>query len=163
MKSIVDKLLPARTADPGSPSDGLLWLRNDTKEERVRLNGVTYIGGPNVIAIPFTISGTIYVATGALQIPVPFNCELASIVMRLATAPTGAAAIVDVNYDGTTIFGTQANRPTVAISGNTAAVGAASVTAFTGGNHYWSFDIDQVGSTIAGSYLSGLLLVKATA
>jgi hypothetical protein len=70
----------------------------------------------------------------------------------VGTAPTGAAILVDVNKNGTTIFTTQANRPSIAISGNTA-TGTPQVTALAAGD-YLTVDVDQVGSTVAGSDLT---------
>lgn len=69
------------------------------------------------------------------------------------TAPTGASILVDVNVNGTTIFTTQGNRPTIAISGNTSGkVTNMNVTSVAVGA-YLTIDIDQVGSTVAGSDL----------
>jgi hypothetical protein len=69
------------------------------------------------------------------------------------TAPTGAAIIVDVNKNGTTIFTTQSNRPQIAISGNTGTTTTFNVTTIADGD-YITIDIDQIGSTIAGSDLT---------
>lgn len=67
------------------------------------------------------------------------------------TAPTGATIIADVNKNGTTVFTTQGNRPTVAISGNGGGISATpDVTSLADGD-YLTVDIDQVGSTVAGS------------
>jgi hypothetical protein len=68
------------------------------------------------------------------------------------TSPTGSTLIVDVNLGGTTIFTTQANRPAIAISGTTA-TGVPDVTSWADGT-YLTVDVDQVGSTIAGSNLT---------
>lgn len=58
--------------------------------------------------------------------------------------------IFDVNKNGTTIFTTQGNRPTIAISGNADNASVPDVTAFAAGD-YITVDVDQVGSTIQGS------------
>lgn len=69
--------------------------------------------------------------------------------------PTGAPILVDVHKNGTTIFTTQANRPTVAAATNGGTISATpNVTAFAQGD-YLTIDIDQVGSTIAGGFLTG--------
>lgn len=68
------------------------------------------------------------------------------------TAPTGATLIVDVNKNGTTIFTTQANRPTVAINGNASTTVAPDVTAVAVGDRLTG-DLDQIGSGTAGSDL----------
>lgn len=70
----------------------------------------------------------------------------------VGTAPTGASLILDVNVSGTTIYSTQANRPTIAASGVTTTGGSKSTTTITNGQ-YITIDIDQVGSTIAGADL----------
>jgi len=69
------------------------------------------------------------------------------------TAPTGAAILVDVNNNGTTVFSTQSNRPTIAISGNTGTTTTFNDTTIADGE-YLTIDIDQIGSTIAGSDLT---------
>ena len=70
----------------------------------------------------------------------------------VGTAPTGATLICDVHKDGTTIFTTQANRPTIAASGFVSDLETPDVTAWADGS-YLTFDVDQVGSTVAGSDL----------
>jgi len=70
----------------------------------------------------------------------------------VGTAPTGATLIVDVLMGGTTIFTTQGNRPTIAISGNTA-TGIPDVTSWADGT-YLTVNVAQVGSTVAGSDLT---------
>lgn len=66
-----------------------------------------------------------------------------------AVAPTGAALTVDVNKNGTTIYTTQGNRPSIAISGVTNKSAAPDVQAWADGE-YLTVDVDQIGSTIAG-------------
>lgn len=102
----------------------------------------------------FTVSGVLNVRTGDFRIPIhggTFN--IVSIAAMVSSAPTGAAVIVDINKNGTTIFGTQSNRPTIAISGTAATVGTWSVTSVTTGD-YISIDVDQIGSGSAGSWLA---------
>src|SRR5688572_28309648 len=87
----------------------------------------------------------------------PFSGEIVSVSAVVGTAPTGAALLLDLNKNGTTVFTTQANRPTVPISA-TETVDAtthkpdAAVAAFSKGDTI-SLDIDQIGSTVAGSDL----------
>lgn len=70
----------------------------------------------------------------------------------LDTAPTGSTFIVDVNKNGTTIFTSQAARPTIAISGNASTTTAPAVTAVAAGDRL-SYDVDQIGASVAGSDL----------
>jgi hypothetical protein len=69
------------------------------------------------------------------------------------TAPTGAAIIVDVNKNGTTMYTTQANRPTIAVSTTSVVAALPDVLTLAPGD-YMTVDIDQIGSTIAGADLT---------
>jgi hypothetical protein len=99
----------------------------------------------------FSIPGTLVVAAGAARFRFPFAVTILGISAAINTAPTGASAIFDVNKNGTTIFTTQGNRPTIAISAfNTSAEAVPDVTSFNAGD-YMTIDVDQIGSTIAGA------------
>jgi hypothetical protein len=70
------------------------------------------------------------------------------------TAPTGSSILVDINKNGTTIFTTQGNRPAIAVSAfASSVVSNMNITSLADGD-YMTIDIDQIGSTIAGSDLS---------
>lgn len=74
--------------------------------------------------------------------------------------PTGAAILVDINVNGSTIYSTQANRPTVAAASNGGGISATpNTTAFAQGD-YLTIDIDQIGSTIAGGRLTVGIVVR---
>lgn len=70
----------------------------------------------------------------------------------VGTAPTGTSLIVDVLNDGTTIYTTQANRPTIAISGTTALGGTAANNKLLPGKAL-TFTVAQIGNSVAGSDL----------
>jgi hypothetical protein len=78
---------------------------------------------------------------------------IASVRASVGTAPTGASIIVDVNKNGTTIFGTQSARPTIAASGFTNKTTGHTVTTIADGD-YFTVDVDQVGSSVAGANLT---------
>lgn len=80
---------------------------------------------------------------------------------RILTAPVGSALIVDVNKNGTTIFTTQGNRPTIADGATASSTTAPDVTAVAAGD-YLSFDVDQIGSGTAGSNLLVSVTIKRT-
>ena len=65
------------------------------------------------------------------------------------TAPTGAAAIMDVEKNGTTIYST---KPQIAAGANTVTAGVLSVTSFAA-NDRITFKVTQIGSTAAGEGL----------
>lgn len=124
----------------------------------VRLNtGAVIVLGTEAMASAMVIGnypGTVAVNTGAARIYNPFGRTLNLIKAwaSVGTAPTGASLIVDVNKSGTTIFTTQANRPTIAVSTNFDDTPAPDVTTWANGE-YLTFDVDQIGSTVAGADL----------
>lgn len=111
----------------------------------------------------FSMAGTLTVKTGTLRVPIHGGTfDIISIDAMVGTAPTGASAIVDVNKNGTTVYGTQANRPTIAAGTTDATVGAHSVTSVTSGD-YLTVDVDQIGSTVAGADLVVSIRLQRTA
>jgi hypothetical protein len=71
------------------------------------------------------------------------------IAMSASVAPTGASIIGDVHMDGTTLFTTQGNRPTISAAGFESTETDPDIVAWTDGA-YLEFLIDQVGSTEPG-------------
>jgi threonine aldolase len=104
-------------------------------------------------ALTFSQTGTLAVAAGTLAFVAPFAMTVVGVRAHVGTAPTGASLIVDVHQDGTTIFTTQGNRPTIAASGTTSGEETPDVTAIAEDDEL-TVDIDQVGSTIAGADLT---------
>lgn len=103
----------------------------------------------------FAKQGTLATGTGTFRWYPPNNATIVDAWASVGTAPTGATLIVDVNRTGTTIFSTQSRRPTISISGFYAASGTPDGTlTMTAGTDYLTVDIDQIGSTIAGSDLT---------
>jgi hypothetical protein len=104
--------------------------------------------------LTFAVTGTLTVGTDkAPTIVAPCALTIVKAKVVVKTAPTGATLIVDVNKAGTTIFTTQANRPTIAIGATQADSGTPDVTSLAEGDKL-TIDIDQVGSTIAGADLT---------
>lgn len=68
--------------------------------------------------------------------------QIAKVRVSVTTVPSGTSLIVDVHKNGTTIFTTQANRPTVAISGTTGLSSAPNVTNLLNGE-YLTINVDQ--------------------
>lgn len=100
-------------------------------------------------------SGVLTVLAGTARLYNDTGRDLTIIAVRITaeTSPTGAAILVDVNKSGTTIFTSQSNRPSIAASGTTAKAAGINVSAWPDGD-YLTFDVDQIGSTIAGSDLT---------
>lgn len=107
-------------------------------------------------SLMFTRNGTLTTGTGTFMwtndLGVPMTIR--SVRASVGTAPTGASVIADVNVNGTTIFGSPGNRPTIAASAFTSGKGTAmSVVAVPDGGTV-TVDIDQVGSVLAGADLT---------
>lgn len=100
----------------------------------------------------FGISGAVSVAAGTLRILVPAACVVTNVTATVGTAPTGADLIVDINLNGTTLFTTQADRPTIAATTQDDLTSVPAVVSLAQ-NDVLTMDVDQVGSTVAGSDL----------
>jgi hypothetical protein len=102
----------------------------------------------------FSSAGAQTVKAGVSKVPMLGGGTIVAVKGYLNTAPTGATTFkVDINKNGTTIYGTQSNQPTWVASANAATVLAHSVTTYAA-NDVLSVDIDAVGSTVAGSDLT---------
>lgn len=102
----------------------------------------------------FTVDGEIETTTGKLRI---YNRTghtriITGVYLSVGTPPTGAAVIVDIHMDGTTIHTTQSNRAQIAATANTGQTTTIEVSAWPNGS-YLTMDIDQVGSTNPGNDL----------
>lgn len=115
-------------------------LHNGTDSRLISVNRafVFYVSGTLTTGTNF---GPRYVAPQALTI---VKCWLIA-----RTAPTGAAILIDINKNGSTIWSTQANRATIAAAATTGNTTTFNTTALAAGD-YLDLDIDQIGSTVAG-------------
>ncbi|MGI5233848.1 hypothetical protein [Actinoallomurus sp. CA-142502] len=105
--------------------------------------------------LPFSLPGTLATATGKARLynDTGTTLTIRSVRASAGTAPTGSAIVVDVNKNGATIFTTQANRPAIAAGATTSGkVTNMDINTLADGD-YLSVDLDQVGSTVAGSDL----------
>jgi|TARA_R110000824_G_scaffold61146_6_gene162908 hypothetical protein len=87
--------------------------------------------------------------------------------ITVVTAPTGATGIFDVHLNGTTIYTTQGNRPTIAISAKVSTEAAAPSNAadpvvpwkvYNG--DLLTVDCDQIGSSAAGAVAGIAITIK---
>jgi len=122
-------------------TNAAIWKQLD----RVPTQMLFVIPGVLVVGTDRSITGRIW---GNKSSGTVFVLE--EVYAEVKTAPTGASLIFDVNKNGTTVFGTQSNRPTIAASGTTATSGAPSVTTFAK-NDAVTIDTDQIGSSVAGA------------
>jgi len=108
---------------------------------------------PSVVkTLVFFVSGTLTVASASIRLHVPEAMTITNVTAAVNTAPTGASLIVDVNKNGTTIFSTQGNRPTIAATETEDTSSTPDVTALAQ-NDVVTIDVDQIGSTVAGADL----------
>jgi len=112
--------------------------------------------------VTFVKSGNLATGTGTFRFYAQYALTLKEMEISVATAPTGAAILADLNKNGTTVFSTQSNRPTVAVSGNVGTTTTFNTTTLADGD-YLTVDIDQVGSTVTGADLVVVIRYDRTA
>jgi hypothetical protein len=104
----------------------------------------------------FSYSGTLATLTGTYRW---FNDTgatrtISQVRASVGTAPAGASIIVDVRKNGSTIFTTTANRPTISAGSQYAVAGGAPDVPTIAVGEYWTVDVVQVGSTTPGASLT---------
>lgn len=116
---------------------------------------------PNIaVTLRLTKSGDMSPIAGTQRVynDTGTTLTLRAVRVNLETAPLGADAIFDVNKNGTTIFTSQANRPTVAASALTSGkVTNMDVVTLADGD-YLTIDCDQAGSGTAGADMTCTIL-----
>lgn len=105
--------------------------------------------------VPLTDQSTsISTTTSAFEFLMPNAFQVLNFYADVRTAPTGAPILVDINKNGTSIFGAQ--KIQIDISGtdsNSSSVSATLSTTNFAVRDRITFAIDQVGSTVAGTGL----------
>lgn len=103
----------------------------------------------------FRVAGTLTATTNVgPYFRVPVKCRIDEVQCHVGTAPTGQSILVDVNDDGTTVFTTQGNRPTIAAGTNDDTSGAADGGTAIAKDSVITVDVDQIGSGTAGADLT---------
>lgn len=105
--------------------------------------------GSGVILFEHYIAAALTAAALKWEWIVPVNCVIRDVLCDSETAGSGGVSdIIDVNRNGTTIFTTQANRPTLLV-GDTGAftkAGDPEIRKLKAGD-ILSFDVDQIATT----------------
>ncbi len=116
-----------------------------------------------VKSIPLTpsvfLSGTMSVKVWEIEWVAAVDFTLIAATGRVATAPTGAALIVDIRDNGSTIFASDAERINI-VAGSQQDTTATVNHAFDAGD-VLTFDVKQVGSTEPGKDLTVVLNGRA--
>ena len=114
-----------------------------------------------VKGIAFYIDGDVAVETSAMSFIAPCDMTITNVKAAVDTAPTGADLIIDIHKNGTTIFTTQSNRPTIAATETSEDSPAPDVTSISAGDKI-TLEIDQIGSTVAGENLSVVVVAEVS-
>lgn len=111
------------------------------------------------VFVPFFISGTLVVGAGTTRIynPSGRTVTVKKITAHAITAPTVSAILLDGNINGTTMYTTQGNRPSIAAGANVSTAGStdAAASGWDDGE-YITIDVDQIG-TVAGADITGMI------
>jgi hypothetical protein len=83
----------------------------------------------------------------------PCACTVTAVRLSVNTAPTGATVIVDINESGATILSTKLSIDASEKTSTTAASAAVISDSAIADDAEMTIDIDQIGSTIAGTGL----------
>lgn len=113
------------------------------------------------VEIGFALSDettAIAVGTSKVTFRMPFAMTLTAVRASVATAPTGASVIVDINEAGVSILSTKLSIDATEKTSTTAATPAVISDAALADDAEITMDIDQVGSTIAGAGLKVWLI-----
>lgn len=124
--------------------------------------GVERLLSPAIEAYPVGVTGTLTVQPGTSLIYLEGSYVIETVRAAVNTAPTGAAVIVDVLKNGVTLYTAGVGRPTIAAGTKTATGNTPAVTTFVAGD-YFTVDVVQVGSTIAGADLTVTVRLRRTA
>jgi hypothetical protein len=110
-------------------------------------------GTTGTLAVPFSRNGTLSATTGTLPFVLVSTRTITGLRMACGTAPVGAPVIVDILKNGTTIYTTQSNRPTIpAGATDSGPVALPDVTSLALGDHL-TITIAQIGSSVPGADL----------
>ena len=108
-------------------ANGYAALDSTAKVPTAQLRAVSQI-------ITFAEAGILVAQPGLTRFRFPFAATITGVTAAIDTAPTGQAVIVDINKNGSTIFTTQANRPSIATGNNaTSAVATPNTTGVVAG------------------------------
>lgn len=136
----------------------LLALRNSSKIKTIN-SQLSDIDKLKARQISFSMKEELTVEVAIDSVLIGFDMTIAGIILEIGTAPTGADVIIDINKNGTSLYTTQANRPTIVIGETTATAVNPDITSLAAGD-VLTFDIDQIGSTIAGSNLAMTIICE---
>ena len=102
----------------------------------------------------FTLQHKGNLTTGVKEIVrMPFAGKISGVTAAVTTAPAGSTAIFDLNKNGTTMYTTQGNRPTIAAAATSVTATNPDVLTWAAGDRL-SVEVYQIGSGTAGANLT---------
>jgi hypothetical protein len=147
MPKFASALALPEQASPGNPpagwvavfarTGGILWTRSSAGAERLLEPGVLFA---------FSKTGTLTTGTGTHRIYNDSGSTLTIKAVRasVGTPPSGGSIVVDVNVSASTIFSTQANRPTITTGNFTSGKVTNYNTTTISDGAYFTVDVDAV-------------------
>lgn len=146
-----------------TPAEG--W-RADVRDENLvyRYSGSAWATLPVTVTLPLIVacsdeSTALTTGTAKATFRAPFACTLTGVRASVTTAPTGAVLTVDVNEAGVSLLSTKLTIDAGEKTSTTAATPAVISDSAIADDAELTFDIDTVGSTIAGAGLKVTLFV----
>lgn len=106
-------------------------------------------GAAGSYELSYSMPGTLYAGAGTMRWYMDSTRTISNVIASVSTSPTGNSVIFDVNKNGTTIFTTQANRPTITSGTYVTLTNTPDVVNLSSGD-YITVDVDSVGTTVAG-------------
>jgi hypothetical protein len=106
-------------------------------------------GGGGTLLQATVLDSPLVVRVGDRRIPIPGG-EIQWVRAMVSEPPVNSDVVLDVNLNGTTIFTTQANRPTIPGDANDSGECVPDVTTTVDGD-YLTLDIDQIGGGVGGA------------
>lgn len=134
------------TIDYPGAGDILAWV-----DASGRVRGRNLMVAPWLMSLPGTQevgpgAATVYNDTGA-------GLTIRSVRASVGTAPTGADLVVDINRNGSTIFASSGDQPTITDGATTSGKVTSMATTTVNDGDRITIDVDQIGSSTAGSDL----------
>lgn len=120
-------------------------------------------GTVNLDVVPFsfgTDANPLVVGGGNQPFPYSGSGTVVGVRVVVGVAPSGASLIVDVNVNGSSLWASQGAQPVVVAAGTDSGVVKPNQNAELSDGDVFTVDVDQVGSSVAGGYLTVVVYVR---
>lgn len=127
---------------------------------------MAYLGGalssvPVYQPLPMIVTGTLAVGVVPIYIPTDANYQILGVQAVVFTPSVGSPIVADLLVNGTSVFTTTANRPTIPAGVNSSTVTVPDTVNVTAGS-LLSLSILSVGSTSPGAGLTVAVSMERT-